>query len=87
MRMTDRGLYLGSKDTNLYLIDIKKGKLRVVYEGHWQKINLVYQIWDQPHIIITVSESNVKVWDTEKDVCVLNMNEHTSTIVFCEINP
>ena len=28
-------LFLGSKDMNVYLIDIAKGKLCVVYEGHW----------------------------------------------------
>lgn len=30
-------LFLGSKDMNVYLIDIAKGKLCVVYEGHWSK--------------------------------------------------
>lgn len=30
-------LFLGSKDMNVYLIDISKGKLCVVYEGHWSK--------------------------------------------------
>ncbi len=33
-------LFLGSKDMNVYLIDISKGKLCVVYEGHWSKIEL-----------------------------------------------
>jgi hypothetical protein len=32
-------LFLGSKDMNVYLIDIAKGKLCVVYEGHWSKYN------------------------------------------------
>ena len=31
-------LFLGSKDMNVYLIDIAKGKLCVVYEGHWSKL-------------------------------------------------
>ena len=31
-------LFLGSKDMNVYLINIKKGKLCVVYEGHWNKV-------------------------------------------------
>ncbi len=31
-------LFLGSKDMNVYLIDISKGKLCVVYEGHWSKL-------------------------------------------------
>ena len=30
-------LFLGSKDMNVYLIDIAKGNLCVVYEGHWSK--------------------------------------------------
>ena len=35
-------LFLGSKDMNVYLIDISKGKLCVVYEGHWSKIMFDY---------------------------------------------
>lgn len=31
-------LFLGSKDMNVYLIDIAKGKLCVVYEGHWSNV-------------------------------------------------
>lgn len=34
-------LFLGSKDMNVYLIDISKGKLCVVYEGHWSKLDFV----------------------------------------------
>ncbi len=34
-------LFLGSKDMNVYLIDIAKGKLCVVYEGHWSKSDSV----------------------------------------------
>jgi len=81
--MTRYGLFLGSKDMNLYLIDVDKGRLCVVYEGHWQKVNLVVSILDQSKLV-TVSESNVKVWDLEKDECVKSMNDHTSPIVFCE---
>lgn len=69
MKMTRYGLFLGSKDMNLYLIDVDKGKLCVVYEGHWQKVSLVVSILDQSKLV-TVSESNVKVWDLEKDECV-----------------
>ena len=35
-------LLLGSKDTNIYLIDIVRGKLEIVYEGHWSRVNLIY---------------------------------------------
>jgi len=35
-------LLLGSKDTNVYLIDIVRGKLEIVYEGHWSRVNLIY---------------------------------------------
>jgi len=35
-------LFLGSKDMNVYLIDINKGKLCVVYEGHWSKITIMF---------------------------------------------
>jgi hypothetical protein len=37
-------LFLGSKDMNVYLIDINKGKLCVVYEGHWSKITISFFI-------------------------------------------
>lgn len=84
-------LFLGSKDMNVYLIDIAKGKLCVVYEGHWSKKLLIHsfldrvtQIYTIPNkdILITVSESNVKVWDLEYDECIKNMNEHNSSIVY-----
>lgn len=84
-------LFLGSKDMNVYLIDIAKGKLCVVYEGHWSKTILFYLFLDRvtkiytipnKDILITVSESNVKVWDLEYDECIKNMNEHNSSIVF-----
>ena len=89
IKITHHGLFLGSKDMNIYLVDIHKGKLCVVYEGHWSKVSLINQVPDKP-ILITVSESNIKVWDLEKDECVQNMNEHTSPIVYCqvsEVNP
>ena len=43
-------LFLGSKDMNVYLIDIAKGKLCVVYEGHWSKsINFTYLFFRPSH--------------------------------------
>ena len=43
-------LFLGSKDMNVYLIDISKGKLCVVYEGHWSKsINFTYLFFRPCH--------------------------------------
>jgi WD40 repeat protein len=30
---------------------------------------------------VTISDSNIKVWDLEFDECIKNMNEHTSPIV------
>lgn len=74
-------LFLGSKDMNVYLIDISKGKLCVVYEGHWNRVTSIYTIPNMD-ILITISESNVKVWDLEYDECIKNMNEHSSSIVY-----
>ena len=74
-------LFVGSKDMNVYLIDTAKGKLCVVYEGHWNKLSLIYTFRDW-EILITVSESNVKVWDLEYDECIKNMNDHSSPIIF-----
>jgi WD40 repeat protein len=54
---------------NIYLIDVLKGKLCVVYEGHWSRVNLISEVPNQD-ILITVSESNIKVWDLEKDLCI-----------------
>lgn len=73
-------LFLGSKDMNVYLIDIGRGKLCVVYEGHWNKVNIIYTIPERD-ILITVSESNIKVWDLEYDECIKNMNDHESSII------
>lgn len=74
-------LFLGSKDMNVYLIDIAKGKLCVVYEGHWNRVTQIYTIPNKD-ILITISESNIKVWDLEYDECIKNMNDHNSSIVF-----
>lgn len=74
-------LFLGSKDMNVYLIDIAKGKLCVVYEGHWNRVTSIYTIPNKD-ILITISESNIKVWDLEYDECIKNMNEHNSSIVY-----
>jgi WD40 repeat protein len=73
-------LFLGSKDMNVYLIDIGRGKLCVVYEGHWNKVNIIHTIPERD-ILITVSESNIKVWDLEYDECIKNMNDHEASIV------
>ena len=75
-------LYLGSKDSNVYLIDIVKGKLCIVYEGHWSRVNHIYMLPGKD-TLITVAESNVKVWDLEYDECIKNMNTHEGNIVFC----
>jgi len=44
----------------------------------------VTQIYTIPNMdtLITVSESNIKVWDLEYDECIKNMNDHNSSIVF-----
>lgn len=77
-------LFLGSKDMNVYLVDTTKGRLCVVYEGHWSKITMLYTIPNKD-ILVSVSESNVKIWDLEYDECIKNMNEHTSLIVYCKL--
>jgi WD40 repeat protein len=71
---------------NIYLIDVLKGKLCVVYEGHWSRVNLITEVPNQD-IIITVSESNIKVWDLEKDLCIQSMNEHKSPVIYCQVDP
>ena len=78
-------LFLGSKDMNVYLIDIEKGKLCVVYEGHWSRVTSIYTL-PGTDILVTLSESNIKVWDLEYDECIKNMNDHSSLIVYCEIS-
>jgi WD40 repeat protein len=51
-----------------------------VYEGHWNKVNIIHTIPERD-ILITVSESNIKVWDLEYDECIKNMNDHESSII------
>ena len=78
MKFTQGGiLYLGSKDSNIYQIDIIRGKLCIVYEGHWARVSMTYQVPNKD-ILVTVSESNAKVWDLQYDECIKNMNEHTA---------
>ena len=47
-------------------------------------IDRVTNIYTIPNkdILITISESNIKVWDLEYDECIKNMNEHNSAIVY-----
>ena len=78
-------LFLGSKDMNVYLIDIEKGKLCVVYEGHWSRVTSIYTL-PGTDILVTLSESNIKVWDLEYDECIKNMNDHSSIIVYCQMS-
>jgi len=82
---SDGMLFLGSKDMNVYLIDVQRGKLCVVYEGHWSRVTSIYTIPGKD-ILVTLSESNIKIWDLEYDECIKNMNEHSSLIVYCEIS-
>jgi len=78
-------LFLGSKDMNVYLIDVKKGKLCVVYEGHWSRVTSIYTIPGKD-ILVTLAESNIKVWDLEYDECIKNMNEHESLVIYCAVS-
>ncbi len=50
------------------------------------EIDRVTQIYLIPEkdMLITVSESNVKVWDLEYDECVKNINEHGSPILYLQ---
>jgi len=82
---TEGMLFLGSKDMNVYLIDVQRGKLCVVYEGHWSRVTSIYTIPGKD-ILVTLSESNIKVWDLEYDECIKNMNDHSSLIVYCAIS-
>ena len=77
----EENLFLGSKDMNVYLINISKGKLCVVYEGHWNRVTHIYSV-PQTDMLLTISESNIKVWDLEYDECIKNMNSHSSSIVY-----
>jgi WD40 repeat protein len=78
-------LFLGSKDMNVYLIDVKRGKLCVVYEGHWSKVTSIYCIPGKD-ILVTIAESNIKVWDLEYDECIKNMNDHESLVIYCAVS-
>ena len=40
----------------------------------------------EKEIMLTLAESNVKVWDLEFDECIRNMNEHDSLIVYCAVS-
>jgi WD40 repeat protein len=77
-------LFLGSKDANVYQIDIQKGKLCIVFEGHWSKITSIHLIPEQD-IMITISDYNIKVWDLQYDETIVTMNEHTSLVVYCTL--
>ena len=35
-------LFIGGKDMRIYQIDLTKGKLFTVYEGHWEKITKIF---------------------------------------------
>ena len=86
MKLNEGGqLFLGSKDTNVYLIDIVKGKLCIVYEGHWSKVNLICSIPSRD-ILVTASESNLKVWDLQYYECIKNMNEHINQVIYCRVS-
>ena len=82
---TEGMLFLGSKDMNVYLIDVQRGKLCVVYEGHWSRVTSIYTVPGKD-ILVTLSESNIKVWDLEYDECIKNMNDHNSLIVYCALS-
>ena len=45
------------------------------------RVTAIYTIPNKD-ILITISESNIKVWDLEYDECIKNMNEHNSAIVY-----
>jgi WD40 repeat protein len=82
--LTQGMLLLGSKDSNIYMIDTLNGKLSIIYEGHWSRVNLIY-ILPQRDTMISVAESNIKVWDLEYDECIKNMNDHTSLVIYCQL--
>ena len=53
---------------------------------HVDRVTEIYTIPNKD-ILITVSESNIKVWDLEYDECIKNMNDHNSSIVYIAQNP
>lgn len=57
----------------------------VVYEGHWSRVTSIYTIPGKD-ILVTLSESNIKIWDLEYDECIKNMNDHSSLIVYCALS-
>lgn len=65
---------------NIYLIDIDRGKLLVVFEGHWNRVTNIYKALT-PSILFTASESSCKVWHLEKDDCLRTFSHHLSAIV------
>jgi WD40 repeat protein len=50
------------------------------------RVTAIYTIPNKD-ILITISESNIKVWDLEYDECIKNMNEHNSSIVYISQTP
>ena len=80
----DGALYIGSKDSNIYQIDVQKGKLCIVYEGHWSRVTKIFCL-PEKDTMVSVSDSNIKVWDLQYDETIKNMNEHTSHVVYCKL--
>jgi hypothetical protein len=58
-------LFLGSKDMNVYLIDISKGKLCVVYEGHWSKLEINHNLYIRQSDI-DLHDSKQRHFDNDK---------------------
>ena len=56
-----------------------------MYEGHWSRVTSIYTIPGKD-ILVTLSESNIKIWDLEYDECIKNMNEHSSLIIYCALS-
>jgi WD40 repeat protein len=63
--------------------------VRIISSCNKLYIDRVTSIYTIPNkdILITVSESNIKVWDLEYDECIKNMNEHNSAIVYIAQSP
>ena len=77
-------LFVGSKDMSVYQLDLSgKGKLSVVYEGHWNRVTYIYTI-PSKDTLVTISESNIKVWDLTYDECIKNMNDHSGAVVYTD---
>lgn len=56
-----------------------------MYEGHWSRVTSIYTIPGKD-ILVTLSDSNIKIWDLEYDECIKNMNEHSALIIYCAIS-